>query len=72
MIALVLLTANAVLAAPEDRFKGGINAGYDKNSVLDAPIPASGPRIKINDVPYEGMQSVSGANINSIVNGLRY
>ena len=72
LLALTLLTANAVFAAPEDRFKGGINAGYDKNYVLDAPIPVSGPRIKINGVPYERIKSINGAEPGSIINGIRY
>ena len=72
VIALVILTANAVFGAPEDRFKGGINDGYDKNYVLDAPIPVSGPRIKINGLPYEQIQSISGAEPGYIINGVRY
>lgn len=67
-----MLIIQAVFGAPEDRFKGGINAGYDKNSVLDAPMPAAGPRIKISGVPYEQIQSVKGTDPNSIINGIRY
>lgn len=71
-MALAMLAANALLAAPDDRFKGGINAGYDKNSVLDAPVPVSGPRIKINDTPYEQVKFINGADNNAIINGVRY
>lgn len=38
MLTFVILAANAVLAAPDDRFKGGINDGYAQSSVLDKPI----------------------------------
>ena len=71
LLALILLTANAVFAVPEDRFKGGIKAGYDKNSVLDAPVPASYPRIKINGVLYEQIKSINGADPRSIFNDVR-
>lgn len=72
LLALAVLTANVVFGAPDDRFKGGINNGYNKNSVLDASVPASGPRIKINGVPYERISSIAGDNNNnSIINGVR-
>ena len=38
LLALVILTANAAFGTEYDRFKGGINDGYDKSFVMNTPV----------------------------------